>query len=622
MVDAMADLIAHRGPDQSGLFTGDQVTLGHRRLSVLDLTESGRQPMGSPDGAIVVVYNGEIYNFATIRHELERAGYTFRSTGDTEVVLHAYHHWGPACVDRFDGMFAFAVWDARVQELFLARDRIGIKPLYYSVLDDGDRNLVFASEIKAMLPCSAIRRDLDPEALYQYMGFEFIPSPRTIFSQVRKLLPGHCLTWKRGEEPQVRRYWQLRVRAVERTPREHQELLAEALERSVRDQLVSDVPLGVFLSGGIDSSAIVAMMHRLGVTPLETFTLHYGDASYSELEYARFVADHFGARLNVMKIDPISPAHIETCCWHLDEPMTDLSAIPFYLLCQEVRRHVTVCLSGEGGDELLCGYDRFKASRLDRLYRMVPLLLRRDLIERVIVRLADRPQKKGAVNFLKRFVEGSGLVREGRHMRWQYFLTPRMQRDLFRSDVRNRMSFDAFAPVRKVLAGADCEDAVGEEIYLDTCMTLPDSLLAKADKLSMAHGLEVRVPMLGHEFVDLCCTIPSGLKMQGLTTKAILRKAMKGIVPNRIRQRGKQGYSLPIKAWLRGELREYMEDSFASSPLIREYFDPAFVRTLVEEHVGMRANHNHVLWALVNLATWHRLYVAEGVSAPAPGLPR
>jgi asparagine synthase (glutamine-hydrolysing) len=606
---AMSEQIAHRGPDQSGVYSDAWISFGHQRLSILDLSENGRQPMHDGGGSLVVIYNGEIYNFVEIRRELEALGCAFRSKCDTEVILHAYAQWGTECVRRFNGMFAFAVWDRCREELFLARDRIGIKPLYYAAFADG--HLAFASEIKALLVCPQVRRELDPESLYQYIGFEFVLAPRTIFRSVRKLPPGHYLRWKRGQPPKLERYWRLRVRSVDRSREEHEQGMRDLLEEAVKRQLIADVPLGAFLSGGLDSSAIVAMMNRLGVKPLDTFSLHYEDASFSELEYARFVAEKFQARHHVIKIDPITPELIATCCWHLDEPMTDLSAMPFYLLCQKVRQHVTVCLSGEGGDELLCGYDRFKASKLNRYYRIIPQPVRRVLINRLVERLADRPQKKGFVNMLKRFVEGDLLPQEGRHMRWQYFCTPRMQRQLFHESSRSRMSFDPFAPIRQVLEGADCEDAIAEEIYIDMCMTMPDSLLMKADKLSMAHALEVRVPFLDHEFVEFCCTIPGRFKLEGFTTKSVFRSAMAGILPDHIRLRGKQGYSLPIKNWLRGELRDYVEDTFASSPVIHQYFDRAFTRTLLDEHMQMKANHNHILWAMLNLAVWHNLFVEQ-----------
>lgn len=614
LVGRMANVLTHRGPDQTDISNNESVSFGHRRLSIIDLSEHGRQPMVSRNGAIQVVFNGEIYNFRELRRELEAHGHTFRSKCDTEVILHAFEQWGPACVERFNGMFAIALWDSRQEELWLFRDRFGIKPLYYTVLPGEERNLLFGSEIKAMLECPYVDRSIDPEHMYQYIGYEFVPSPGTIFQNIHKLPPGHQLQWRRGSEPVVRRYWRLSVRTVDRPAREHAHQMRALLQQAVERQLVSDVPLGVFLSGGLDSSAIVAMMHRLGVEPLDTFTLHYEDASFSELDYARYVAKQFGTRHHILKIDPITPETITTCCWHLDEPMTDLSAMPFYLLCKEVRKHVTVCLSGEGGDELLCGYDRFKASQMDRWYRLLPGLLRERAINPAILGLKDRDQKKGLVNLMKRFIEGGTLPADGRHMRWQYFCTPAMQEHLFGHGTRGRMSLDAFAPIRRLLEGADCEDSIAQEIYIDACMTMPDSLLMKADKLSMAHGLEVRVPLLDHEFAEFCCTVPSDMKLRGLNTKAVFREAMKNVLPDHIRRRGKQGYSLPVKQWLRGELRQFMQDVLTSSSVIADYFDSRFTQRLIDEHIARRANHSHVLWAMINMAVWHDLFLRENYS--------
>jgi asparagine synthase (glutamine-hydrolysing) len=363
--------------------------------------------MSNAAGTIHVVFNGEIYNFPDVRRELEAKGYKFRSASDTEVIIHGYAEWGRDCVSRFNGMFAFALWDHRNQELLLARDRIGIKPIYYTIMDGPDRNLAFASELKALLECPNVDRTLNVQALYQFMGFEFVPSPRTIFENIYRLAPGCCLTWKRGLEPGVERYWRLRVRTVHRSREEHEQKLRELLRQSVQRQLIADVPLGVFLSGGLDSSAIVSMMSQLGVEPLDSFSLHYEDATYSELDYANYVARQFKTRHHVVKIDPVTPDLIDTCCWHMDEPMADLSAMPFYLLCKQVREHVTVCLSGEGGDELLCGYDRFKASKMHRRYAMIPSAIRKRLIGRFVMGLSDRPQKKGLSNVLKRRLDCS-----------------------------------------------------------------------------------------------------------------------------------------------------------------------------------------------------------------------
>jgi len=603
----MTDAIVHRGPDQSGTYADDSVSLGHRRLSVIDLSERGRQPMSNEDGSIWVTYNGEIYNFDDIRRDLIAKGHQFRSKTDSEVIVHCYEQYGPDCLDRFNGMFAFAVWDRNNQQLFLARDRLGIKPLYYSVL--GSQQLVFASEIKAILECPQVDRSIDPQSLYRYVGYEFIPAPATIFRQIMKLPPGHSMLWRAGQSPQIKRYWQLNMHVTSRSRAQHEEALRQSLQESVQKRLVSDVPIGVFLSGGLDSSALVAMMSRCGVEPIETFSLHYQDKTFSELEYARYVAKQFNTKHHEILIDPITPELLEQSVWHLDEPMTDLSAVPFYILSQKVKQHVTVCLSGEGGDELLVGYDRFKASKAHQTYAKLPRFIRQHILGPLVGRLPDQRQKKGAINMLKRFIEGGLLPDDGHHMRWQYFASSQMEAALFSGDVRRQIRFDPFEPIRAQLSECNFDDRLSTEIYIDMCFTMANSLLRKVDKMSMAHALEVRVPFLDHEFVELCGTIPNDLKLQGYQTKAIFRTAMKGILPDHIRGRGKQGYSLPIKNWLREELREFMIETINSSPLIKESFDTVYINQLIQEHMNFRANHNHILWALINLAVWHRLFL-------------
>jgi asparagine synthase (glutamine-hydrolysing) len=613
----MAEVIAHRGPDDSGLYADEAVSLSHRRLSIIDLSAHGHQPLSNEDGSIWIVYNGEIYNFQQLREDLEAKGHRFRSRTDTEVIVHAYEEYGIDCVRRFNGMFAFAIWDRNRREVLLARDRLGVKPLYYH-LSNG--RLVFASEIKAILQVPTVPREVNPQALYHYVGFEFVPAPDTMFQGIRKLPPGHHLRFREGDV-RIERYWDVAFRDQERTPEEYRVRMRELLTESVRKRLISDVPLGVFLSGGLDSSAVVALMKHCGVEPLRTFSIGYKDPTFSELDYARVIARQFGTLHEELIIDPITPELIETAVWHLDEPMTDLSTIPLYLICERARRDVTVCLSGEGGDEVLVGYDRFKASKVDRYYSILPRWIRRDVILPVLRRLPDQTQKKGAVNVLKRFAEGSVLPPEGRHMRWQYFGPGNGDLDLFSAGLRPRITADPFEPIRRAEQHCSSQDRLDREIYIDLKFTMPDSVLMKVDKMSMAHGLEVRVPFLDYEFVEFCATIPGSMKLAGFRTKAIFREAMQGILPPHILQRGKQGYSLPIKNWLREDLRDYMTDTLTSSPLIAESFDPGRIGRLMEEHLTYRANHNHVLWALMNVAIWYRLFLDSAARPRAAGSP-
>jgi asparagine synthase (glutamine-hydrolysing) len=613
LVARMAQAIAHRGPDQCGTYTDESISLGHRRLSIIDLSEHGRQPMSNEDGSVWVTYNGEIYNFQELRVMLEAKGHLFRSRTDTEVIVHAYEEYGPDCVQRFNGMFAFALWDSNRRELILARDRLGIKPLYY-YLKNG--NIVFASEIKAILQVPHLEREVNPQALYDYLGYEFVPAPHTIFRHIYKLPPGHYLRYRAGKV-EVSQYWDVRFQSEAHARGYYEERMRELLTESVRKHLISDVPLGVFLSGGLDSSAVVALMSRCGVKPIQTFSLGYDDPSFSELNYARIIAQRFQTQHRELIIDPITPELIEEAVWYLDEPMTDLSTIPFYLICKKAREHVTVCLSGEGGDEVLVGYDRFKASKAHSYYALLPQWLRRGVIGPLVSVLPDQPQKKGPLNILKRFIQGGLLPDEAGHMRWQYFGMPERDGELFAKDFLAEILTDPFAPIRGHVTRCNSRHRLDREIYVDLRFTMPDSVLMKVDKMSMAHALEVRVPFLDYQFVEFCATIPGDLKLKGFTTKAIFRSAMREILPDVILQRGKQGYSLPIKNWLRQELREYTTELLTSSPLIQEAFNLGYIQSLIEAHQAYRANHNHLLWALINLAVWHRCFIQHGVAIAA-----
>jgi asparagine synthase (glutamine-hydrolysing) len=446
LVERMNRLVAHRGPDQHGIYVDDEVSLGHQRLSIIDLSEQGRQPLCNEDGTVWVTYNGEIYNFRELREQLEGKGHRFRSHCDTEVIVHAYEEYGLDCVKRFNGMFALAIWDKTRHELVLFRDRLGIKPLYYCFQKG---RLIFASEIKAILKVPDVQAHVNPQALYNYIGYEFVPAPDTMFQAIRKLPAGHYLRFKNGAV-EIDKYWDVRFQTQDRPAEYYEETMRDLLTESVRKRLISDVPLGVFLSGGLDSSTVVALMSRCGVDPIQTFSLGYADPTFSELDYARIIAKEFKTTHREILIDPITPELVEEAVWHLDEPMTDLSTIPFYLICKKAREYVTVCLSGEGGDEVLVGYDRFKASKAHhRYFTLIPRWAREHLIAPLFSALPDQPQKKGAINVLKRFVQGGMFPEEGGHMRWQYFGHPEHDHELFAGNILRSIQRDPFAPVRQ-----------------------------------------------------------------------------------------------------------------------------------------------------------------------------
>ncbi|MBU2689435.1 MAG: asparagine synthase (glutamine-hydrolyzing) [Candidatus Eisenbacteria bacterium] len=611
-IRAMTDIIAHRGPDDSGILIEPGLSLGHRRLSIIDLSECGHQPMLNEDGSIVVVYNGEIYNSPELRHRLEAKGHRFRGHCDTEVIAPAYQEYGPACVTEFQGMFAFALWDRNRRRLLLARDRIGIKPLYYY---HHGYLLIFASEVKAILEHPDVPREVDEQALFEYLGYEFVPAPRTLFRGIRKLRQGHTLIFENGmckEEP----YWDLHFEHGSLSPREEERRLAEILETAVRRRLLSDVPVGAFLSGGLDSSALVGFMSRHMKETLRTYTIGYEDPTFSELPYARIVSRHVGSEHHELMIDPLTPERIRKAVWHLDEPMTDLSSVPLMLISERARRDVKVCLSGEGGDELFMGYDRFRASRLNHRLRPIPAPLRRLGFQCVAV-LPDQPQKKGMINMLKRFAEGALLPEDGEHMRWQYFLNADIIQKLFQSDYLRSVDAEIFAPIRRIAEG--CAEACREdrEVYIDIRMAMADSVLMKVDKMSMATSLEVRVPFLDHEFVEFSAMLHPSRKLHGMTTKAIFREAMRDLLPPEIVGRGKQGYSIPIKNWLREDLRDFMVATITQCPLVHRTLRADAVNSLIDEHLSRRHNHNHILWALINLSLWYETFIHRSTAAAA-----
>ena len=605
----MAAQIVHRGPDQEGFFSSDEMSFAFRRLSIIDLSENGGQPMFNEDGSIVLVVNGEIYNFRALRQELEGLGHKFRSQADSEVVLHGYEQWGEDCLQKLRGMFAFAIWDARRKRLLLARDRIGIKPLYYAFQEG---RLLFGSEIKTILEDRSLPRHINYQALYDYLGFEFVPAPQTMFAGIEKLPAGHYLLFENGQI-QVKEYWDLHFPPGENrlTFDEAVEELRGQLDFAVKSHLMSDVPLGVFLSGGLDSSCIVALMRRHINGPLRTFTIGYEDKSFSELDYAEIVARHCHTEHQVLMLDSLKADYVEKTLWHLDEPMTDLSTVPLYLLCQQAREQVTVCLSGEGADESFAGYDRFKASRLNDYFSLLPKAVRENIIGRLVAKLPDRPQKKGAINMLKRFVEGANLDAGGQHLRWQYFFNRDLEAHLLSAKSRANMWLDPFRLVREYGQRCDAGDRINREIYLDMRYMMTDSVLMKVDRMSMASSLEIRVPLLDHVLVEFLAKLPGDWKLHGMTTKYIFRAALKGLLPEKVVHRGKQGYSLPVKHLLRGELKDYLVSHLNDSPLIRETMNTDYVNRLIDEHLAASHNHNHILWALLNIAIWHNRFFEQ-----------
>jgi asparagine synthase (glutamine-hydrolysing) len=613
----MTRSLRHRGPDDEGFFVrehedGVAVGLGFRRLSIIDL-ETGSQPIGNEDGSVQVVLNGEIYNFRQLRSELESRGHRFATHADTEVIVHLYEESGPRCVDRLNGMFAFALWDDRRRELLLARDRFGKKPLYYANVGG---TLLFASEVKALLEHPRCPRELDFESLCRYLALEYVPTPRSIFNGVHKLPGGHVLRWHEGRAS-VERYWDLTF--GEPDERSEAELVDEFRSRfcdAVRRRLVSDVPLGAFLSGGIDSSSVVAMMVESAPKgTVKTFSIGFDEPSFDESNHARVVAAHFGTDHHEEVFTPrVMIDLLPTLADALDEPFGDASILPTYLLSRFTRESVTVALGGDGSDELLAGYPTFAAERGARLYR-VPRLLHEGVVEPIADRLPVSTDNFSLDFRIKRFLRGARTTRETRHALWLGSFSPAEQ-----EAVLLRPPADPFAEQRLALSAAPTTDWLERLIYLYTKTYLQDDILVKVDRASMACSLEVRAPFLDVELVEFLAAIPPGLKLHRLRTKHFLKRAMSGLLPPGIAERPKKGFGIPVGKWFKGDLRGTLEEELSPERIKRQgIFAPAEVQRLVSEHLTGRRDHRKQLWTLLMFQLWHRRWV-EGRASSRVGV--
>ncbi|MFI5282136.1 MAG: asparagine synthase (glutamine-hydrolyzing) [Candidatus Dormibacterales bacterium] len=606
LVQSMCSALVHRGPDDEGIVQLDGVTLGMRRLSIIDL-ETGHQPMHNEDSTVWVVQNGEIYNHLDLRRALTSAGHRFSTQADTEVLVHAYEEWGGEMVDRLNGMFAFAIADRRKDLVFLARDRVGIKPLHYA---SGGGRLVFASELKALLCDPALRRDLDPFALDEYLAYEFVPSPRSIVKGISKLEPGHTLTWTGGAHT-LRRYWAPQLNAEGPASNlsldEECEQLRSVLHESVRKELISDVPLGVFLSGGIDSSAVAAMMTQLG-GEVKSFSVGFEDSSFDESAYARLVASHLGTDHHELTLEPgMLLDLIPKLPALLDEPLGDASIIPTYLLSAFTRRHVKVALGGDGGDELFAGYPTLQAHRLAGYYMRAPAVVRRGLVEPVVRRL---PVSQSNLSFdfrAKRFVGGAAYSVAERHQRWMGSFTAEERSSVLSSEMRAALAAGGTAPA--VGTAERPGDPLNQVLMMDMRLYLENDILVKLDRASMMASLEGRVPLLNNDFVEYATRLPLNMKLRGLSSKFLFKRALRGVLPEKILKRPKKGFGIPVARWFRGPLKDQMLSVLSPERLAREgFFDPAAVGTIVDEHLAGRRDHRKQLWTLFAFELWYEGY--------------
>jgi asparagine synthase (glutamine-hydrolysing) len=604
-VDRGVDSLRLRGPDDRGVARFPGAAIGARRLAIVDLP-GGHQPVLGEDGRSALVHNGEIYDFLERRRELEARGARFRTRGDAEVALRAFELDGADAPATFRGMFACAHYDATSRRLLIARDRLGIKPLYYRATDDA---IVFASEPKAILAFDpAASRTLDEVALDHFLTLEYVPAPRTPWREIRKLPPGHVLEWRAGRLS-TRRYWSLVPEPPPESEARAAEALRERLADAVRDELVSDVPLGVFLSGGIDSSTVAALVARAAPGTLRTFSLRIPDSGYDESRHARAVAQALGAEHVEIEIASRPSETLPEIVRAFDDPVADSSVFPTYLLARETRRHVKAVLSGDGGDELFAGYDTYVAEKLSHVYGRIPKLVRERLVSAILGATPPRATKKGVVNRAKRFAEGAALPADLGSVRWMIFLGDDERARLYDGGLASRLrGIDPYAPVRERLAEApENGDRIERALRTDLALYLPDDILAKVDRTSMAASLEVRVPLLDHRVVELAAGIPSSWKMKGLRRKAILRRAVRGLVPDEVLRRGKEGFSAPMKRWIREDLRPIVEDALSPrSVAARGLFRRERVRELLDEHLSERADHSHRLFALTLFELWCR----------------
>jgi asparagine synthase (glutamine-hydrolysing) len=594
----MCDSIVHRGPDDEGMFHDGNVGLGVRRLAVIDLA-GGKQPVANETGAVVTVFNGEIYNFRELRSELSAAGHVFRSRSDTEVIVHAYEQWGDDFVARLNGMFAIALYDIAERRLLLLRDHVGIKPLYYALARDC---LVWGSEIKALLASGVVDRELDADALRQFIAWEYCPGETTLLQAVRKLLPGYILVHDLGTgRTATRRYWQVpAAQGDRRDDRYWIERVDETLSTAVRRQLVSDVPLGAFLSGGVDSSLVTAAM----TDPL-TFSIGFEDPSYNELQHSKSVAAHLGVRHITETITADALELFDGLMNFMDDPIGDSSIFPTYLLSRLARRHVTVSLSGDGGDELFGGYEAYLALGMARRYDRLPRLLRKGFLEPAIGLLKPAAAKKGLVNKALRFVEGARHDPGLGHARWRIFLNETLKSRLFTADADAKMPTPVGEHIEQLFRECGNMEPLAQCLYVDLRSYLPDNILTKVDRMSMAVSLEARVPFLDREMVELAFQVPDRLKIRDGVTKWILKRIAECYIPRQAVYRPKEGFSVPLKHWIADSHRDLTEELLSERRIRQDgILHWPEVRRLKEEHVAGRRNHSHQLWALMVFQAW------------------
>jgi len=603
----MNEAIRHRGPDEDGFYVNGSVGLAMRRLAIIDL-KSGQQPIHNRDRTAWIVFNGEIYNYLELREKLEKLGHTFYTNSDTEAIVHAYDQYGSDCPKHLRGMFAFAIWDERTQELFLARDRVGKKPLLYAEVNG---QLVFGSEFSAILLHPDVSKEIRPEAIDCYLSFMCVPAPLTAYRAIKKLEPGHSLRWRKGEV-KTERYWQPDFsKKLDISEEEAGERAIEILRDAVKVRLMSEVPLGAFLSGGIDSSAVVALMSQESSEKVKTFSIGFEEQDFSELQHAKRIAEHVGADHHEFIVRPDAVEILPMLVEHYGEPYADSSAVPTYYVARETRRHVTVALNGDGGDESFAGYERYIAMGLTEKYRKVPAFFRESLIKEAVNRIPTSPIRKSTVNSAKRLLEVVSKPRVNRYMHWMSVFNEGLKEPLY-SEAFREQTDRAFAAsfLDTWFKKANGNGPVDTLLLTDLMTYLPNDLLVKVDIATMAVSLEARSPFLDHHVIEFAASLPERLKLRRLTTKYLLKKVLRRLLPAQNLDRRKMGFGVPIGHWFRGKMQPFLREVVLSDKALRRgLFKPEVVKQLVEQHTRSERDYSHQLWTLLMLELWFLRFI-------------
>ena len=608
ILERMNLAIEHRGPDEDGFFVKDNIGLAMRRLSIIDLA-GGQQPIFNSERTMAIVFNGEIYNFQQLRAELEQDGDEFYTNSDTEVILHLYQKHGAGCLDYLRGMFAFAIWDDTEKTLFIARDRVGKKPLLYSHQPDG--SLVFGSEFQAILNHPDVSREVDLDAIDSYLAFLCVPAPQTGFKNIRKLEPGHWLSWKDGTI-ETKRYWLPEFsKKIKISAEEAEEETIRILRESTKLRLISEVPLGAFLSGGVDSSTVVALMAQESEKPVKTFSIGFEEQDFSELKYAKQVAEHVGAEYNEFIVKPNAIEILPKLVKHYGEPYADSSAIPTYYVSKETRKFVTVALNGDGGDESFAGYERHAAMRIAEIYHRIPKPFRKIFLETPIGLIPTSEVKRSRVRDAKRFMQAASLPRVERYHRWVSVFHQDQKQTLytkaFGDAVVGNSSTDVLGKWFKQANGSGVLDTT---LLTDQMTYLPNDLLVKVDIASMANSLEARSPFLDHKVIEFAASLPEGIKMKRFETKSLLKRVAAKLVPRDVVYRRKMGFGVPIGNWFRGDMKDFVRDLLLSDTFLnREIARPEAVEKFVGEHINSERDHTFQIWTLLMLELWFREFV-------------